>query len=129
MANKLSDPVTELGVVLSGESIERMATLRIDPDADLGPGQLARVGQAFSEIGGELMERAKDAVGDRVEGMVGASTRYVDAGVTFEWRKPTESTGVNAAEIKRTFPPAEYPELYKKSTRRGYVIMTFSDLG
>lgn len=127
MAN-LNDPVGELGDVLSGESIERLAIMLMDPDADYTPGQLARIGQAMTELGGHFTSVAKASVEDRIAGGVGSGASYTEAGVTFSWRAPTKSVGVNTAVVRHEFPQKDYPELYKESSRSGYIETRVADL-
>jgi len=155
MTTKLSDPVSELGVLLSGESLERLAifrreTLSEDPGADMGPGQLARVGQAFKDIGGECEAVAKSLVRPQIEGGVGSSAKTQDAGVMFSWRRGSRrvsvdadkvvallpyggnpevySVAVDTAKVKALFPEKEYPELYKVSETRDSVSASIADL-
>ena len=47
----MSDPVSELGRVLSGESLERLKDVLVEPDADIQPGEMARIGAALSQLG------------------------------------------------------------------------------
>lgn len=126
---KLANPVGELGVILSGDSLERLAGLMLDPDADLSPGQLARLGQAFSEIGGGCIAAAKDAMEPRIAGGAASSRIATDAGVTFEWRPPSESHTLKTAAIKALYSRDERPELYRVSQRRASISLKFADLG
>ena len=115
MANKMSDPVSELGRVLSGESLERLKDVLVEPDADLQPGEMARIGAALSQLGSTFTLAAKTAVEPMIVGGVGKDGFYSDSGAVFKWRRGGEQVRVDSAEVKRTFPPADYPELYTVS--------------
>ena len=119
MPKKFADPVTELGLILSGSSMENLKSILADPDADLTPGDLAVAGEALLQIGGDLKEAAKNAALPHIEGMAAFS----DSGAVFKWRKGGERTTVDSAAVKKLFPPDEEPSLYKKSVTRPSVIV------
>ena len=124
MANKIDNPIAELGRVLSGESLERMADILAEPEADFGAGELARIGAAFTQIGAGLTAAAKTEAGRIVIGGVGKDGYYADGGAVFKWRRGYESVRVDSAAVKRLFPPSEYPELYKTTTTRDSIAVT-----
>ena len=121
---KLTDPVSELGRILTGESMERLKDVLAEPDADFTPGELARIGGAFSQIGGDLTAAAKDLVEPLIIGGVGKDGFYGDHSAVFKWRKGGESVRVNSAAVKSTFPPADYPELYTTSVSKDSISVT-----
>lgn len=123
MPKKFADPVTELGLILSGSSMENLKSILADPDADLTPGDLAVAGEALLQIGGDLKEAAKNAALPHIEGMVGVDAAFSDNGAVFKWRKGGERTTVDSAAVKKLFPPDEEPSLYKKSVTRPSVMV------
>ena len=124
---KLADPIYELGPLLPGEALERLKGLLSDPGADHSPGEMARFGAAFSQIGETLTKEARDGMAARLVGGVGASGRSVDGAVMFEWRPSREYSAVDTKSVKSTFPPAEYPELYTVRHVRDTVMITLLD--
>ena len=122
-----SDPVSELGRVLGGGSLERLKDVLTDGDAYFSAGELARMGAAFSQVGDMLTSDARAAVSPSIEGMVGAEARIVDCGVTFAWRRGGESVRVDSRKVKELFPYEEEPELYARSVVRPSVAITIAD--
>ena len=103
-----------LGCVLSGESIEALMDEVLDPGANLTKGQLAMLGGAFEALSKHFTEAAKSGLeGVRV---------HVDTGdVLFKWKDPYPQTRVDTDMVKRHFPEATFPQLYKKSDVAGSV--------
>ena len=117
MTRPALDIITELGIVLDGDTLERLRDLLADPDADFSHGQLARMGKAFTELGNELTRVAK-------EPMVGV-VHHVEDDVLFRWRDPREDIRINTAKIKEEFPyedPANR-DLYKTIKISGSVAV------
>ena len=84
-----------------------------EPDAWMGLGAMARLGATLETIGMQLTESAKRCVSG------GGS--HDDDGVRFEWVDPTHYTEVDTKEVKKKYPKDDYPDLYKKASRSGYV--------
>ena len=118
------NPINELGAILDGSSLETLADLLADPDADYTYGQLARFGAAFSSVGDTLTAVARDGMYNRLAGCTGASSREIDAGVLFQCRPPTETVRINTAKVKADFPMDEYPAYYTRSHTKGTVAIT-----
>lgn len=118
MAKTIPDPVSELGRILSGDALEALKDLMVDPTADLQPGELARIGAAMSQIGADLTAEAKAAVAPMVEGGVGKDGYYADAGAVFKWRKGGEQTRVDTTAVRNFYPQGKHPHLYKAVVSR-----------
>jgi len=103
----------ELGVVLEGESLERVIDLLAEPDGFHCAGRLARLGAAFSRVGKDLTEAAK-------EQMV-AIPHHIEDGVLFKWREPTSQVRVDTVAIKRMLPAEEFPDYYREFPVKGSV--------
>ena len=106
----------ELGLALCGEALECIADLMADPGADHTPGQLARLGVAFSHIGKTLTETAKQQVP-----LGAAKSEWND--VIFSWRSPSQQTRVNTAYLKERFPAVNYPEMWQTVDVAGSVVI------
>lgn len=107
------DIMRELSPYLDGSSLERIGYYLIEPMDDLGVGEAARLGAAFTALGARLTEAAKSFV----EG----ARLHTDREVLFRSIPPSYSTGVDVAAVKKIFPESERPDLYRKSYRKGYV--------
>ena len=121
---KLADPIAELGAVLPGEALERLADLLADPGADHSLGQLARIGAALSDIGSQLTTEAREGMYDRLAGGVGESGRTVQYGVLFQWRAPHEQTALDTRKMRALYPRDEHPDLYTTRQVKGSVSIT-----
>ena len=110
------DIIEELGAILTGEALERIKDELEDPGQGLTRGRMARVGAAFSALGSTLTKEAKN-------GLEGLQVHMEDE-VVFQWRDPSSRTIVDSAVVKKTFPPSEYPELYKHSEAAGSVAVS-----
>ena len=84
-----------------------------EPDAWMELGTMARLGATLETIGMQLTELAKRCVSG------GGS--HDDNGVRFEWVDPSEYDSVDIKEVKEKYPKDDYPDLYKKTSRSGYV--------
>ena len=124
MTTRLTDPVSALGKALPGDALEALADLLADPGADHSPGELATIGAALAQIGGDLLEQAKCDMAQRLRGGLGADSCETDAGVFFRWHPPTTSQQPDARRVRALFPPTERPELYATRTRRDYVTVS-----
>ena len=103
----------------TGEEIETicglMADLTEDPGADHTPGELARLGALFTEIGGTLTGAARDqASRDKLR---------EDEDVFFTYREPGEQQRVNTEYLKKKFPPVNYPEMWQRVPTKGSVSL------
>ena len=125
---KLSDAMYELGAVLPGEALERLKGMLADPGADHTPGQLARIGAAFTDVGNRLSATVRDGMYDRLAGGLGENSRLAQDGVLFQWRAPREETAVDTKAVRSMFPKSEYSELYKTRQVRGTVAITMLDV-
>ena len=124
---KLSDPIYELGAVVSGDSLERLKDIMVDPGANRTLGETARIGQALVDLGNSLLDTAKQGMDDRLMGMVGDNACASDAGVMFQWYPPTKQTRVDTRAVKALFPKDEYPNLYITSDVSAKMNVTYSD--
>lgn len=107
--------IADLGLVLSGESLERLLAEADDPLAHLTAGEAWRVGQALRAIADRLESYAKGS-------MVGITAPQVEAGVMFTFHAPSVSRQVDVGKVREIFPDNEDNRtLYKESKRRGYV--------
>lgn len=122
-ANPNVNPIAELGALLPGDALERLAGLLAgllaDPNAVFTCGQLARLGAAFSSVGATLTGAARAGMRPRLEGG-GGGGRAFEAGVLFQWRKPGAVTAVDTQRVRAAFPPALRPDLYTTRSRRGW---------
>ena len=98
-----------------------------DPDADYGPGELARMGQALTEIGSMFLDSAKRTMEDRLAGGRGSSSRETQAGVMFDWRAPGEYKAINTKAVKDAFPASGFPEFYQDKSRKASINLSFAD--
>ena len=121
IANPNINPVAELGAFLPGDALERLAVLLAEPDARHTCGQLARLGAAFSSIGASLTNAARDGMHER---LAGGDERAFEAGVLFQWRKPSLVRAVDTQRVRATFPPSVRPDLYKTRESQGVVAIT-----
>ena len=124
MASKLDNPIAELGKLLDGAALERLADALAEPDADFSAGELARIGAAFSQIGADFTAAAKETVSPLITGGIGKDSHYLDGGAAFKWRRGFTRTAVDSAAVKKLFPPADYPDLYKTSETRDTIAIT-----
>ena len=115
MAKPKIDIITELGRFLPGDALERIRDELEDPGASLTSGQLARLGGAATAWGTRMTDAAKDR-------QVGVQ-RDMDAEVIFTWTDPSEFWAVDSAEVKKLFPQKDYPALYKRQERTGFVTV------
>lgn len=84
-----------------------------DPLSTLSPGQAARMGAALSALGALLSDNAKNAVF--------GWKNHQDQGVIFNTIDATSYPAVATAKVKSRFPISQYPELYKKNSRKAHV--------
>ena len=125
MTQLTQDIIPELSKAgIKGETMEALTMRLAEPDAYLSEGEMARLGAAFAVIGKILTDAAKVKVEDRVVGGVGKDGEHQDNAVSFKWRRGGESLRVNAKEVKSTFPPEEYGELYSKYQTRDSIAIT-----
>ena len=103
----------------TGEEIETicglMADLTEDPGADHTPGELARLGALFTEMGGTLTDAAR--------GQASRDKLREDEDVFFTYREPGEQQRVNTAYLKEKFPPVNYPEMWQRVPTKGSVSL------
>lgn len=125
-ANLNVNPIAELGALLPGDALERLAGLLADPNAVFTCGQLARLGAAFNSVGATLTEAARAGMRPRLEGGLEGG-RAFEAGVLFQWRKPNAVTAVDTQRVRAAFPPAMRPDLYKTRESQGVVAVTVRD--
>lgn len=125
-ANPNVNPIAELGALLPGDALERLAGLLADPNAVFTCGQLARLGAAFSSVGATLTGAARAGMRPRLEGG-GAGGRALEAGVLFQWRKPGAVTAVDARRVRAAFPPTLRPDLYTTRESQGVVAVSVRD--
>ena len=125
---KLTDPVGDLGRVLPGEALEAIKDLLEDPGRDQSAGELARIAQAFNDIGDTVKFHAKAIMMRRLEGMAGENAREVVDGTIFEYRPPRTQTRVNSDAVKAEFPIADNPDLYKKSNVSESISISFTEV-
>ena len=111
-------PVPELGRVLSGESLERLTDALADMGADMGIGEMARIGAAMSQIGDAFTAAAKASAEARMN-----RNEYLDAGVLFTRREPTTAVSLITAKVRAEMPPEEHPDLYRTTARAGSVTV------
>ena len=90
-----------------------MVDLIEDPGADHTPGELAKLGALFTEIGGILTDAARDQASQ--------NRLQEDKDVFFTYRKPGEQQRVNTAYLKEKFPAVNYPEMWQKVETKGSV--------
>ena len=129
-AYKLSDPVGELGRILPGDALEVLKDLLHDPGSDVSVdkmGEMARIGQAFVEIGNRFLDPVKQTMEERLAGGRGSSSREIQSGVIFEWKPPTTSVAINSRAVKEAMPPAGFPEFYNERNRKATLNLTFAD--
>lgn len=126
-ANPTVNPIVELGALLPGDAIERLAGLLADPNAQFPCGQLARLGAAFSSVGATLTGAARDGMRARLEGGDGERGRAFESGVLFQWRKPNSVTTVDTQRVRAAFPPSLRPDLYKTREAAAVVAITVRD--
>ena len=127
MKSKLSDPVGELGMVLPGDALEALKDILEDPGADHSAGQLARLGQCFTDIGAHLTTQAKQIMEPRIRGGAGASRRHAEDGAIFEWRRGGSYLRVDTMAIKALYAETENPDLYTTSERSDSISITYTD--
>ena len=89
-----------------GGALDALMELLDDPTAYHTPGQLAKLGAAFSAAGKNLTAAAKVQAEDR-----GLSE---DDGVVFTYRAPTQQTRVNTKYLRERFPAVNYPEMWQR---------------
>ena len=121
---KLTDPIAELGAILPGDTLERLADVLADPGADNSLGELARIRTALSDVGAQFTDAAREGMYRRLAGGIGESGRAVQAGVLFQWRAPSTRTALNTGKVKSLYPQDEHPELYATSQVKGSVSIT-----
>ncbi len=126
-ANPNVNPIEELGALLPGDALESLAGLLAEPNARFTCGQLARLGAAFSSVGATLTGAARAGMQPRLEGGAGERGRAFEAGVLFQWRKPSTVTAVDAQRVRDAFPPSMRPDLYKTRESQGVVAVTVRD--
>ena len=83
---------------------------------DHSAGESVVVGKFLSNLGSRLESDGKAAAAPFC-----ADGRYINAGVAFDLVPATETTSVDTAAVRKTFPPAEYPEIYKVAARAEYI--------
>ena len=105
------DVVKELGFLLSGEGMETLLDELTDPGSQLSVGQAAKFFGAMEAVGAKGMEGIKDHL---------AGVRlHTDEEVLFKWRNPSTQMRVDTDKVKKLFPQAEYPDLYKQTEVKG----------
>ena len=105
---KLTDPVGDLGRVLPGEALEAIKDLLADPGSDHDAGELARIAQAFNDIGDTVKFHAKAIMMRRLEGGSGENARVVVSGTVFEYRRARTQVRVNLSLIHISEPTRPY---------------------
>ena len=107
-----------LGLLLPGDALERIQDELTDGGAWLGHGDKALVGKALTELGARFTEDVKAA-------HVGATTAIDsrEGDIIVKAVAPTSSWQVDSSAVKKFFPLADYPDLYKKQERRGYMTL------
>ena len=125
---KLTDPVGDLGRVLPGEALEAIKDLLSDPGSDHDAGELARIAQAFNDIGDTVKFHAKAIMMRRLEGGSGENAREVMSGTVFEYRRARTQVRVNSDAVKSEFPRAENPDLYKESNVSDSISISFTEV-
>ena len=101
------------GISSGGEALEAIAVLLADPGADHTPGGLARLGAAFSAIGSQLSDAARE--------QAAANGIAEDLDVFFTARGPTAQTRVNTQYLRERFPAVNYPEMWQTVQVKGSV--------
>lgn len=104
--------IRELSAYLPGEALEAVSYMLDDPMADLTPGQAARLGAAFSAVGARLTGAAKE----HMRGVL----LHTDQDVLFRSVPESMATLVNSDEVKKQYPMAYHPLLYRMSLRKAY---------
>ena len=84
-----------------------------DPLSILAPGEAARLGAALAVLGSTISEGTKSA-------LMGAKNR-TDHGVTFETVEATSYPTINSEAVKKAYPQADNPHLYRKQNRKAHV--------
>ena len=107
------DIIAELGRFLPGEALERIKDEVEDPGSTVTCGEMARLGGAFSALGTTMTDSAKDA-------LTGVQ-RHLDDEVLFKWTDPSEFWALDSVAVKKMFPQEDYPDLYKRQQRKGFV--------
>ena len=124
-----ASPMVDLPAICPGlVDIERMKDLLAEPDAELSPAELARLGDSLSVLGEQLTAAAKQAVAPRIEGMVGASASYLEANVLFKYNQPGKPSRVlNTAVVKDLWPDCDAnAHLYRdQAGRAASISITF----
>ena len=112
--------VYEMRILLGKETAEAIEELLDEPLAEFNPYELARIANAFTQIGKQLTENAKkeaiETLGNR-----GADTF---AGVTMEYKKGGTQRRLNTTVIRAKFPYEKFPKLYKISPVKESVAVT-----
>ena len=107
---------------------ERLQDLLVDPDADLTPGELARIADSFLVVGEQLMAAAKQSAGRSIEGGVGASASLMDRNVLFHYTAPgRDGRMVNSRAVAAAFPDIpEHAEFWQdRKGRAASISVTF----
>ena len=111
--------------VFSGETLERIALLKLEPDAEMSVGEMALVGKSLTDLGKFFIDSAKADALPMIEGGVGKDSELIESGVIFKWRKGGSQMRVDTAKVRSEFPPAENADLYKKVDLSPNVAVTF----
>lgn len=104
-----SQILNELSRLLDEYGIETIGALIEDPGADHSDGELARLGKAFSDLGGMLTSTAKDKMLTHLQK---SSTPLTEDGVVFKLRPGYEQHPLDTKLVKMAFPREENPGFY-----------------
>ena len=113
MARPKIDIIAELGRILPGEALERIKDEMDDPGAHLTAGEMARIGTAAAAWGAGQVAAAK--------AQMRGTQRHIDHEVLFKWTDPSEFWQLDSVAVKRMFSQEDYPDLYRRQKRDGFV--------
>ena len=113
-----------LATVISGSALEDLLSELDDPGAWMSAGDYAKLGAAFKDLGAVLTDTAKALVEPEIRGGVGGDARLTSGGVDFAWRKGGPRVLVDSAAVRREYPRADYPDLYRESFANDAIAIT-----
>ena len=101
------NPIHELGILMNGETVEKLVDEFLDPGCHYSPGQRAKLSAALIAAGNKLETDLQEQFAGVIE--------HFDDGVILKWKWPTTSTRVNTDEVKLQYPEKDHPSLYYQS--------------
>ena len=104
-----SQILKELSRLLDDFGVETIGELLEDPGSDHSDGELARLGKAFSDLGGILTNTSKTRMLTHLQN---SPTPLTEDGVMFQFRPGYDQHPLDTKIVKMAFPREENPGFY-----------------